>query len=261
MKKITVCLVCIFLLASSIIAFAEGKEAVASPSSFLRHWHDEENDIVIRQSEDNYYVSIERYDHGYEHTEWYYTCSYDKTNDTLVAERTGIKSIYIYNEDLDQESLTTEYTGRSAAFFIQDDYLIWIDQEENAGKGLFFKNLGNYEGKWKSGNTTIEFYIYDDVYRCFIERKEKDDDVIHWEYLCTYNADDNLLVSDSFGLKEIYYSADDEDEEQVIEVYHDGSAIFSINNDGYLLWNDLKENEGDECLFQLVEIQKDWPQG
>ena len=259
MKKIMLFLVCLFILTPHVLTIAERKETIVSPSSFISHWHDEENEIVIWQSDGNYYVSIERYDHGYEHTEWYYTCSYDETNEVLVAEGTGLKSIYIYDEDLDQEYLSNEFTGRSAIFLIRDGYLIWIDQEENAGKDLSFRNLGNYEGKWESGNTTIEFYIIDGFYRCFIDRKEKDDIVIHWEYFCTYDAEDNHLVSDSLGLKEIYYSADDEDEEEeAIEVYHDGSAVFSINNNGDLLWNDLKDNEGDGCLFQLVEIQEDW---
>ena len=249
MKKTLLCLICLFIIALNIITAAE--KAVISPSSFIGHWHDEENDIVIRQSDKDYHVSIERYDHGYEYTTWNYSCSYDEAKETLVAEGTGAKDIYIYDEDLDQESLRNEYTGGSAAFLIQDGYLIWIDQEENAGKGLTFRNLGNFEGKWESGNTTIEFYIYDDFYRCYIDRKEKDDVIIHWEYFCTYNAEDNCLVSDSLSLKEIYYSSD---KEESVEVYHDGSAIFSMNDNDCLIWNDLKGNEGAGCLFKFAGV-------
>jgi len=220
---------------------------------FLNHWSDEKHVIIIDHSEGTYRVSIEAYSHGYESIKWYYICAYDETNNTLNAVQSGVKTTSLFDDELDCEYTNVDYTNGTAYFMIQDGYLVWKDVEEDAGKDLRFRNMGNFEGRWESDNMKIDLYIVDDCYRCLITRMEKEGRT-QWEYLCEYDEENKQLKS-VYGLKETYYITDNEDGEDAIEEYHDGVAVFLINRDGDLLWNELKENAGDGYVFKLTQAQ------
>ena len=73
-----------------------------------------------------------------------------------------------------------------------------------------------------------------------------------WEYSCFYHDEDHTLVSMPFGTRtEVVY---DENGEQTsaTEVYNDGEAIFSLDEEGKLIWLDEKENAGDGMRFEKL---------
>ena len=194
-------------------------------------------------------VHIETFDCGYESTEWVYLCTYDEHKQALIASSTGNKNIYVYDFDTSCETKSTIYQNGSAVFSLHPEgYLMWLDENEGAGQDLLFTKMGDYCGTWQWNNISIDFYAIGGTYRCTVSKSEGNSIVAIWSYQCKYDLDSRNVISNSLGRKEILLGYDDEGE-IYDTVYHDGSAIFSINSDGYLLWNDLKDNAGSGLLF------------
>lgn len=96
-------------------------------------------------------------------------------------------------------------------------------------------------------NISIDFYLTGGTCRCTASENDGDQLITQWTYYCKYDSESGNLISDNTGIKEVLIAYD---EEAIYdEAYADGSAVFSINSDGYLLWNDQKENAGANFLF------------
>ena len=75
-----------------------------------------------------------------------------------------------------------------------------------------------------------------------------------WEYSCLYQADDNSLAAMPTGIRTDVVYGDDGEVASYQTVYEDGDAVFTLDEDGFLLWKDLKEDAGKDMRFEHVEI-------
>lgn len=216
---------------------------------FVSTWSTDGAQVDIQFSNGFFQVHIETFDHGYDWNEWTYLCIYDVDQQSLIAANTGTKQAYVYDFDTDRETKNTIYQDGNAVFTLRPDgYLIWLDENEDAGQGLLFTKMGSYHGIWQCDNITIKFRTTGSAYRCTISKNEGNNLIATWNYHCKYDLESGNVISEDLGRKEIFVGCDEEGEIYEM-VYTDGSAIFSINDEGCLLWNDLKENAGIGMLF------------
>lgn len=242
----------LILLFSATILFAKADTTQIDDlgiEMFVSTWSTDGAQADIQFSNGFFQVHVETFDHGYERNEWDYLCTYDENRQALIASSTGTKHTYVYDFDTDCEAKNTIYQDGSAVFTLQPDgCLMWLDENEDAGQELLFTKMGNYCGTWQCDDIFIDFYVTGGAYRCTVSKVMEDVVTSIWTYHCEYDSESGNVVSNNLGRKEILLGYDEED--AIYDtVYDDGTAIFLITSDGYLLWNDLKENAGSGLLF------------
>lgn len=110
----------------------------------------------------------------------------------------------------------------------------------------------NYSGVWQCDRATAEIVWEEEGYRILIEWGSSAWESTTWEYSCYYHEDDNTLVSMPFGIRtELVYTEGSELPEYTV-VYDDGEAVFSLDEEGHLIWTDLKENMGEDMQFEWI---------
>ena len=70
-----------------------------------------------------------------------------------------------------------------------------------------------------------------------------------WVYRCVYDHETDVLICDGNGIRKDYWF---EDEVEESTEYTDGSAVFAVNDDGQLIWEDMMEDEGNGFLFEKM---------
>jgi hypothetical protein len=104
----------------------------------------------------------------------------------------------------------------------------------------------NYDGYWISedAGTLIEIGVRLDGVEMLIFRTPGHQEFTSWEYLLTYDDATGALQSDN-GMKSTNTVQEDGSlgNDSVYE-YDDGQAVFSINEEGRLVWEDQKEDAG-----------------
>lgn len=101
----------------------------------------------------------------------------------------------------------------------------------------------SFEGLWSDSNTEIEIINDNSVYTVIVS---KTTDSLHseWLYYCELSGTSGNLESYGDATRtDITFDADG-DPTQVSNKYTNGSATFSIDADGALIWNDAIDNEG-----------------
>lgn len=248
-KRTALFFMIIVLSASIMLVHAESDlSGNAGADLFVSLWSTEVAQAEITHEGDAFRVCIEVFDHGIEWSEWEYLCNYDEKTKVLIAANTGCKNMYVYDYDTDEITKNTAYQNGSAVFSLNSDgNLMWMDETEDAGKNLLFRKMGSYGGEWQCEQYIIEFHLVDDAYRCMIWEYDGDTVTAQWRYYCTYDLATGNVVSNESGRKEKVIGFDED--EIYEEVYNDGAAVFSINSDGHLIWDDRKENVGAGFLF------------
>ena len=106
-----------------------------------------------------------------------------------------------------------------------------------------------YESVWvaEDGEWRIEAFAEDDGFRMLVVHRLGDNMEEGWEYSAAL-GEDNAMTAVPMGL---HYRED------VVEgtsetLYEDGDAVFTLNGDGKLLWNDKKEDAGKGLEFQKI---------
>lgn len=252
MKKVALFVTVLLITAS--ISFAKA-DTFETPSAidhaiemFVSNWSTDGAQTDIQFSNGYFQVHIETFDGGYESNKWAYLCTYDEHHQALVASNTGTKITYTYDHNTDCETESIAYHNGSAVFTLHPDgYLMWLDETAHAGEDLLFTKVGGFSGVWHCENISINFHLIGNAYRCTVSENDGDRIISQWVYYCKYDSESGNLISDSTGRKEVLIAYD---EDAIYDkAYDDGSAVFSINSDGYLLWNDQKENAGANFLF------------
>ncbi len=104
----------------------------------------------------------------------------------------------------------------------------------------------NYDGYWISedASTLIEIMVRLDGVEMVIYKTPGQKEFTSWEYLLTYDDATGILHSDD-GMKSTNTVQEDGGlgSASVYE-FEDGQADFSINEEGRLVWKDLKEDAG-----------------
>ena len=107
-----------------------------------------------------------------------------------------------------------------------------------------------YVSTWvaEDGDWRIEVYGEDGGIKPMIVHRLGDNKEDVWEY-ATALGEDNALVAVPLGL---HYKQDTVTYDWDVIYYEDGDAVFTINEEGRLLWNDLKEDAGKGLEFEKI---------
>ena len=111
-----------------------------------------------------------------------------------------------------------------------------------------------YEGNWACGRASMEMYREEEGFRVLISWGSSAAEHSEWEYSCFYDAVDNALVSMPFGTRTDITFGEDGEIAAANVIYEDGEAAFTLDEDGHLIWQDAKENAGQDMHFERMEI-------
>lgn len=124
--------------------------------------------------------------------------------------------------------------------------------EESAGNYLdSHPEAAAFESTWvaEDGDWRIESYAEDDGFRLMIVHKLGDNKEDVWEYAAAMSVSKaGTLTAVPTGL---HYQQDTVTDEYNVR-YEDGDAEFSINEEGKLVWKDLKEDAGKGLAFEKI---------
>ncbi len=101
----------------------------------------------------------------------------------------------------------------------------------------------------ENGDWRIEVYGEDGGIKPMIVHRLGDNKEDVWEYAMALSEDKTSLVAVPFGL---HYKQDTVTGDWDITYYEDGDATFTINENGRLIWTDLKEDAGKGLEFEAI---------
>ncbi len=260
MKKKWIALLCaVMMVFGAACAFAESTPQPDGGKKFEGDWAVPGGLVEITYEEEGYrvFVNIEGEGTG---TVWEYNCFYDAEKDAL-ASFTSIRTDYTLNPDTGDETYQEntyegiDEEGQITEFAIDGKgFLIWKDARENAGEGLAFLSIGNFEGLWrndaKETEVTFGWNGLDDpdmlCYTVYItagsaDAKENTITVLNGSFdpetgKLTAIGTTTRLTKNADG------DYDAEDDGETVE------AVFSDAGNGTLLW----ENENMELVYDIL---------
>ena len=109
-----------------------------------------------------------------------------------------------------------------------------------------------FEGEWMCDRAAITMYWEEAGFRTLVSWGSSAWEETEWEYNCYYNEEDGTVVSLPFGVRTDNVYNDDGELTSSTEVYNDGEAVFSLDEEGCLIWQDKKENAGDGMRFLKI---------
>ena len=116
-----------------------------------------------------------------------------------------------------------------------------------------YPDVLKFANNWVSadGSFLIEAYEMDDHFEIGVVQVTGEKEFTLWEYLLEYNEADGTLVTIS-GEKSTNISDDEGMIEDCDYLYEDGEAVFSLNGEGQLLWQDAVEDAGAGLVFDKI---------
>jgi hypothetical protein len=245
------------LLVLCAAAFAEETENYAPEESvgmFDSMWVSDFGEIRAFSMDGYWVVEITARDQT---KEWDYLCVYDAEKKALLTEAGGenTKTAIVWDAEGSEANRTVEYTDGAAEFTVNENgKLVWKDAKEDAGAGAEFEKIGWFCGEYACDEFSLSIFwdIEDDGdghtysgYRIAVE-KMSEGSLTAWAYSGSYNPETGML--DAFpGIKEFQVK----DGEPFLEEYNDGEAVFSMDAEGSVRWEDKKENAGEGLVFIL----------
>ena len=101
----------------------------------------------------------------------------------------------------------------------------------------------------ENGDWRIEMYGEDGGIKPYIVHKLGDNKEDIWEYATALNPEKTALTAVPFGLHDQQDTVSGNGD---VNYYEDGDAVFTLNENGQLLWNDLKEDAGKGLAFDKI---------
>lgn len=137
--------------------------------------------------------------------------------------------------------LCLSVTAMAALAEEEDDIAFYLDDHPEAAV---------YVSAWVAddGNWRVEVFAEDGGLKLMIVHKLGDNKEDVWEYGATM-GEDGKLTAVPLGL---HYQQDTVTGDWNTTYYEDGDAEFVINDEGKLVWNDLKEDAGKDLAFQKI---------
>ena len=105
-----------------------------------------------------------------------------------------------------------------------------------------------YSGIWQCDRATAEIIWEEEGYRVLIQWGSSAWELTEWEYSCYYQEADNTMVATDGSRAELTFN-DAGEETNCRVVYEDGRALFSLDAEGCLIWQDQNENAGEGLRF------------
>lgn len=257
MKKL-VAMIMVLVMLLAVAAFAEDEEFAPMPeeaTGYEGKWICDRASMEVVWEEEGFRVFIQWGSSASESTEWSYSCFYNAKNNSMESMPTGTRTEIVYNDSGEIESFNEAYNDGEATFALDEEgYLIWHDEKEDAGKDMRFEKVDLYSGAWICGRASMEIALEDSGYKVFISWPSGAAEVSEWEYSCVYSFVSDALEAMPFGIRtDLIYGEDGEIASSNV-IYEDGEATFSLDENGYLLWQDAKEDAGKDMRFERVEI-------
>ena len=129
----------------------------------------------------------------------------------------------------------------AAAALAEDDIGYYLDDHPEAAV---------YESTWvaEDGEWRIEMNGEDGCIKPYIVHRLGDNKEDIWEYSAALD-EDGKLTTVPLGL---HYQQDTVTDDWTVTYYEDGDAEFSINEEGKLLWKDLKQDAAKDLTFEKI---------
>jgi hypothetical protein len=107
---------------------------------------------------------------------------------------------------------------------------------------------------WQCDRAYMEIFFEEEGYRVFIEWGSSAWESRQWDYSCHLDRKTGTLISLPLGSCTDVVYADDGSVKSFVTRYEDGSAEFSLDDQGYLIWKDLKEDAGRDMRFERIPL-------
>ena len=256
--------VLITALCAAGLSLAEEKPEITA-HDYLGEWVDQDGttniDITGRPEGDGYIAEVELTvieGESLSYLVWAYGCVYDEETRTLrsFSRFTGAGD---YEPDSEEEITGEDWEYAGAAFcFNEQGELVWSDENETVDDGMVFSHtIGwkdpdyvgpghHFDGVWTAEGLTVLIYEGMDCYAVIVSGDDEDGPI--WMYTCAYDAETDSLVSDGELAAKLDLLTNPEG-----FVYEDGGAVFSLDAEGCLIWQDAKENAGEGLRFVRME--------
>ena len=129
----------------------------------------------------------------------------------------------------------------AAAALAEDDTGYYLDDHPEAAV---------YESTWvaEDGDWRIEVYGEDGGMKLMAVHRLGDNKEDVWEYSAALDEDGKLTTVPL----SLHYQQDTVTGDWTVTYYEDGDAEFSINEEGKLLWKDLKEDAAKDLAFEKI---------
>ena len=111
-----------------------------------------------------------------------------------------------------------------------------------------------YEGTWVCDRASIEIIWEEEGFRVFISWGSSASETSEWEYSCYYDAETKSLEAMPTGIHTDNVYGEDGEIVSSTVIYDDGEATFTLDEEGHLLWHDVKEDVGKDMLFERLAI-------
>ena len=258
MKKIIVILLALMLSLMMCAAVAEEEDAPPAEAveMFDSQWYCEDARAQVVAEDGGFKIMIDKAEEDGQAYCWFYSALYDAEAKRLVAVMNVDKYAVEYTDDGSVLG-DQQYSEMVDASFALDEngHLLWYDGKEDAGKGLSFEKIGWYDDTvWICDRATIEMYWELEGYKVHIEWGSSAWEYTDWNYSCYYDPATNSLSGLPFGLRTDYVFDDAGNLLSATDVYDDGEADFRLDEEGYLIWEDHKEDAGAGMRFERTDI-------
>ncbi len=264
MKKLFAILLTLAALLG-LAAFACAEEETAMPEAaavFEGTWEAERATAELIWEEEGFRVYIVGRSSVTEATEWSYSCYWHAEDNSLVSMPFGMRTDLVYDEEGEIVSSEEIYDDGEAVFTLNEDGdLIWKDEKEDAGAGMVFvksdavpmpEEAAAFEGEWVCGRAQLEMYWEEEGFKIQITWGGSAWESAVWSYSGYYDAGTGAVVCVPFGSRTNFVYGEDGEVVSFEDIYDDGEATFTIDEDGHLLWNDAKEDAGAGMHFEKV---------
>ncbi len=225
--------------------------------------------INVIPAVDSYLVQVTVNTDGYEREfALDYICALDTAAGSLISEPGAVMYEVFRNDDYDVVSQEEVYSDGSAVFSLDEaGQLIWHDGKKDEDVTLerpigwidpdYIGPGHHFVGIWEEERVDIEIEERMEDYTVFISGSDGASEGTVWGYLCQYDPETDSLVSMENAGYKIHYWFSDTDEYSDELVYENGSAVFTINRAGLLIWEDQTEDAGAGRLFEKVPEEGD----
>ena len=124
-----------------------GSIDISPEDAFQGTWACDRATIIIESLDDIIYCSVLWSGSAWDVAEWVYEgCTYDAEADRLVTQANGVKTNLTYGEDGEVETSDQIYDDGEAVFSLDETgRLIWDDKKENAGEGMLFEKVLDFD--------------------------------------------------------------------------------------------------------------------
>lgn len=270
MKKVLALALALILLACGIAALAEEDDTYFPKSEeYVGVWYVDDYILEIDhvdEESDLFNCIVTQYTDDYHAVRWIYdACSYDDVGQALTCVEIGSKFEVTYDEIGELvSSEPVHFTDGAAAFHINEDgTLTWTDFKETPGENeTVFERTDGYmvayddslEGTWICDRATIIIEDLDDIIYCTVLWGSSDSEVSEWYYEdCAYEIEGIRLITQANGIRTNLTYDDEGEVTESEQIYDDGVAVFELNDDGLLTWEDRVENAGEGMQFERVD--------